>query len=122
MRGPLERAHHKREMGQRDKATLVSFKDFTHHVGNDDIRAAGRSLGVLFDLADDIAERAAAHFARCWREDPNIIERTMALRQAIDRSSDVEFSSAMNDCFGLDVGHAGQIFARLHARRHKQVN
>ncbi|QDU30481.1 hypothetical protein ETAA8_56210 [Anatilimnocola aggregata] len=78
-----------------------SFQHFVLQVQAGDVRAAGRTLAVLFALPESRALMCAATFAERWRRDPDFITRAMQLRTEVTSGSYNGSLVLLFECFGL---------------------
>lgn len=78
-----------------------SFQRFVLQVQASDVRAAGKTLAVLFALPDSRALMCAATFAERWRRDPDFLDRAMLLRTEVTSGSYNGALVLLFECFGL---------------------
>lgn len=78
-----------------------SFQQFVLQVQASDVRAAGKTLAVLFALPDNRALLCAATFAERWRRNPDFISRAMQLREEVASGTYNGALVLLFECFGL---------------------
>jgi hypothetical protein len=78
-----------------------SFQQFVLQVQASDVRAAGKTLAVLFALPDNRALLCAATFAERWRRNPDFISRAMQLRDEVASGTYNGALVLLFECFGL---------------------
>lgn len=78
-----------------------SFQQFVLQVQASDVRAAGKTLAVLFALPDSRALLCAATFAERWRRNPDFIARAMQLRTEVASGTYNGALVLLFECFGL---------------------
>jgi hypothetical protein len=78
-----------------------SFQQFVLQVQGSDVRAAGKTLAVLFALPDNRALLCAATFAERWRRNPEFIARAMQLREEVASGTYNGALVLLFECFGL---------------------
>lgn len=78
-----------------------SLQQFVLQVQGSDVRAAGKTLAVLFALPDSRALLCAATFAERWRRNPDFIARAMQLRTEVASGTYNGALVLLFECFGL---------------------
>lgn len=78
-----------------------SLQQFVLQVQASDVRAAGKTLAVLFALPDSRALLCAATFAERWRRNPDFIARAMQLRTEVASGTYNGALVLLFECFGL---------------------
>jgi hypothetical protein len=79
----------------------ASFQRFVLEVQSADVRAAAKTLAVLFGLSESRALLCAATFAERWRRNPEFITRAMHLRTEVTSGTYNGALVLLFECFGL---------------------
>jgi len=93
----------------------LTFRDFAAAIMRGDDAGAATTLVTLLGVTDEQARAATSHF-RARTTDPAFMAKAMSLRTAVTSGTDLEITSLLHDCFGLDGAPATTALATLRAR------
>jgi hypothetical protein len=99
------------------RATNSALQAFAAQIQAGDLLAAGRTLGLLFDVEEPRAVACAATFAQRVRSEAAFFRKVMELRSELHSTNTQRALLLLLDCFGLSRGESAEILRNMHRRR-----
>ncbi len=100
----------------RPKPVPVSFQLFAAQIQAGDLKGAGKTLGVLFDLKPRRALACATLFDERLRSDGEFLRKASQLRNELHAGSYHAALVLLVECFGLTSDEAAGVLASLRRR------
>jgi hypothetical protein len=97
-------------------ATPVSFQLFAAQIQTGDLKGAGKTLGLLFDLKPRRALACATLFDERLRSDKEFLRKASQLRSELHAGSHHAALVLLVECFGLTSDEAAGVLASLLRR------
>ena len=97
-------------------AVPVSFQLFAAQIQSSDLKGAGKTLGVLFDLKPRRALACATLFDERLRSDKDFLRKASQLRNELHAGSYQAALVLLVECFGLTSDEAAGVLASLRRR------
>jgi hypothetical protein len=94
----------------------VSFQLFAAQIQAADLKGAGKTLGVLFDLKPRRALACATLFDERLRSDKDFLRKASQLRNELHAGSYHAALVLLVECFGLTSDEAAGVLASLRRR------
>jgi len=99
------------------RATNSALQAFAAQIQAGDLLAAGRTLGILFDVEETRAVACAATFAQRVRSEAAFFRKVMELRGELHSPNPQRALLLLLDCFGLSRGESAEILRNMQRRR-----
>ena len=97
-------------------AAPVSFQLFAAQIQAGDLKGAGKTLGLLFDLKPRRAVACATLFSERLRSDKEFLRKASQLRRELHAGSHHAALVLLVECFGLTSDEAASVLASLRRR------
>jgi hypothetical protein len=101
----------------KNRATNSALQAFAAQIQAGDLRAAGLTLAILFELEEPRAIACAATFSQRVRHEAAFFRKVMELRSELYSSNPQRALLLLLDCFGLSRGESAEVLRNLQRRK-----
>ncbi len=113
---PAPKVATSKQLAATPAAAPVSFQLFAAQIQANDLKGAGKTLGVLFDLKPRRALACATLFDERLRSDKDFLRKASQLRNELHAGSYQAALVLLVECFGLTSDEASGVLASLRRR------